>query len=81
MFLFLFSFLRKYRYLINMLPLPGGMGISERLFMGIFAPICGSLTLSAMVVSRSLSYYTELIISALLTIVAHLTIGRKEKGR
>ncbi len=66
---------------VDMLPLPGGMGISERLFMGMFVPVFGSITLPAMVVSRGLSYYTELIISALLTIVAHFVIGRKEKGR
>lgn len=66
---------------VDMLPLPGGMGISERLFMGMFVPVFGSITLPAMVVSRGLSYYTELLISALFTIVAHLRIGRKEKGR
>ena len=64
---------------VDMLPLPGGMGISEKLFLSMFVPIFGSLTLPGMVVSRGLSYYTELILSALLTIVAHLVIGRKEK--
>ncbi|MDE7061728.1 MAG: flippase-like domain-containing protein [Lachnospiraceae bacterium] len=64
---------------VDMLPLPGGMGISEQLFLAIFLPICGTLTLPAMVVSRGLSYYTELIISAVMTVVAHLTIGRQKK--
>lgn len=66
---------------VDMLPLPGGMGISEKLFLSIFAPIFGSITLPGMVVSRGLSYYTELIISALLTIAAHLTIGRERKEK
>ncbi len=66
---------------VDMLPLPGGMGISEKLFLSMFLPIFGSITLPAMVVSRGLSYYTELIISALLTIVAHLTIGRERKEK
>ncbi len=65
---------------VDMLPLPGGMGISENLFILIFTPIFGKVTLSAMVVSRGLSYYTELIISAMLTAIAHFAIGnRKER--
>lgn len=63
---------------VEMLPLPGGMGMSERLFLLIFTPICGSITLPAMMVSRGLSYYTQLIISGLLTVFAHFIIGKKE---
>lgn len=70
---------------VDMLPLPGGMGISEKLFMIIFVPIFGAeLLLPGMILSRGLGYYTELLISALLTVVANFTIGRKriheEKG-
>lgn len=54
---------------VDMLPLPGGMGISEKLFLIIFAPVFGSLTLSAMVLSRGLGYYSQLIISAVFTLV------------
>lgn len=64
---------------VDMLPLPGGMGISENLFPLIFTPILGKVTLSAMIVSRGLSYYTELIMSALLTATAYLVIGRKKE--
>lgn len=63
---------------VDMLPLPGGMGISEQLFLQIFAPIFNSFCLPGMIVSRGLSYYTELILSAILTIVAQLTIGRRK---
>lgn len=66
---------------VDMLPLPGGMGISEKLFLQIFAPVFGSVTLPAMVVSRGLGYYTQLIISALFTVVALFTIGRKDRER
>ena len=66
---------------VDMLPLPGGMGISEKLFLSMFALVFGSITLPGMVVSRGLSYYTELIISALLTIAAHFTIGRERKEK
>ena len=66
---------------VDMLPLPGGMGISEKMFLIIFVPVFGSVTLPAMVISRGLSYYTELIISAIMTVVTHLSIGRERKGK
>lgn len=66
---------------VDMLPLPGGMGISEKLFLLIFTPIFGKITLSAMIISRGLSYYTELILSALLTAVAHFVIGIKRERK
>ncbi|HHV63985.1 MAG TPA: flippase-like domain-containing protein, partial [Peptococcaceae bacterium] len=50
---------------VEMLPIPGGVGISEKLFLLVFTPIFGQVTLPAMVVSRGLSYYTELLVSAL----------------
>lgn len=61
---------------VDMLPLPGGMGMSETLFLSIFRPICGKdFVLPVMVVSRGISYYTQLIISAIMTGAAYLTIG------
>ena len=65
---------------VDMLPLPGGMGISEKLFSMIFEPVFGSaLLIPGMILSRGLGYYTELLISAIFTIVANFTIGRKHK--
>lgn len=65
---------------VDMLPLPGGMGISEKLFLTIFVPVFGAqLVLPGMILSRALSYYTELLLSALLTILAHFTLGREQK--
>ena len=61
---------------VDMLPLPGGMGISEKLFLSISQPVCGkNFVLPVMVVSRGISYYTQLIISAIMTGVAYFTIG------
>lgn len=57
---------------VDMLPLPGGMGISETLFLAIFVPVFGTVTLPAMVLSRGLSYYSQLLISACFTVVAQL---------
>jgi len=58
---------------VEMLPIPGGVGFSENLFLLVFNPVFGQLTLPAMVVSRGLSYYTELVLSALVTLVAYFT--------
>lgn len=68
---------------VDMLPLPGGMGISEHLFRQIFLPICGAqLIVPAMVVSRGLSFYAQLFLSACLTLVAYLIIfGKRENKR
>lgn len=57
---------------VDMLPLPGGMGISESLFLRIFGVVFGGLTLPALVLSRGLGYYSQLIISALFTVAAQL---------
>lgn len=71
---------------VDMLPLPGGMGISEHLFKRIFLPIFGgsiNLTLSAMLLSRGLNYYAVILISAIVTIYTHVVIvsRQKQKGR
>lgn len=66
---------------VDMLPLPGGMGISETLFMRIFKPVFGGLLLPGMILSRSLSYYTELLLSALFTVTAHFTLGREHRRK
>ena len=63
---------------VDMLPLPGGMGISEKLFLTIFVPVfTGQLLLPGMILSRGLSYYTELLLSALLTLYAHFALKKK----
>lgn len=65
---------------VDMLPLPGGMGISEALFNVIFLPVFGEELLTAgMILSRSFSFYTELFVSAVFTIFAHIYIGRYTK--
>lgn len=64
---------------VDMLPLPGGMGISENLFLTIFEPIFGeAFVLPGMLVSRGISYYTQLIISAIMTVAASFILKRKE---
>ncbi|MDO4272416.1 MAG: lysylphosphatidylglycerol synthase transmembrane domain-containing protein [Eubacteriales bacterium] len=62
---------------VDMLPLPGGMGISESLYMVMFVPVFGSVLLPSMLLSRGIAYYGQMLISAVMTCVAHLVIGRK----
>lgn len=63
---------------VDMLPLPGGMGISENLFLIIFKGIfTAGLLLPGMVLSRGIAYYVQLLLSAGMTLFAHLTIGQK----
>ena len=64
---------------VDMLPLPGGMGISENLFLTIFQPIFGdAFVLPGMLVSRGISFYTQLIICAIMTVAASFILKRKE---
>jgi len=65
---------------VDMLPLPGGMGISESLFLTIFEPVFGALLLPGMVLSRGLGYYSELIVSAVFTLAA-VVIFEKREGK
>lgn len=66
---------------VDMLPLPGGMGISENLFLIIFKSIfVGGLLLPGMVLSRGIAYYVQLLFSAVMTGIAHFTIGRVKEA-
>ena len=65
---------------VEMLPLPGGMGISEGLFLAIFIPIFGpNLIMPGLILSRGLGYYTQLLLSAALTCYAYITIIGKNR--
>ncbi|MCH5264935.1 MAG: flippase-like domain-containing protein [Lachnospiraceae bacterium] len=73
---------------VDMLPLPGGMGISEGLYLRIFAPIFGGMTAAtaSLLVSRGFSYYVLIIISGIIAFITHLTVkddetNQKEKER
>lgn len=63
----------------DMLPLPGGMGVSENLFLVIFEQIFGEThVLPGMVISRGISFYTQILISAIMTIVSSFIIKEKK---
>lgn len=59
----------------DMLPLPGGMGVSENLFLIIFDTIFGEeRVVAGMVISRGVGYYTQLLISAVMTVAASFVL-------
>lgn len=65
---------------VDMLPLPGGMGVSETLFLAIFEPIFGeALVLPGMIVCRGISYYTQLLVSGVMTGVSQFVIRNKDE--
>lgn len=67
---------------VDMLPLPGGMGISESLFLADFRPIfTNQYLLSGLLLSRGISYYALLLISAVVTMGAHLMLTVREKRK
>ena len=64
---------------VDMLPLPGGMGISEGLFMMIFKKVFGeALLIPGLILSRGLGYYSELFLSAVFTLVAVVVFQVRE---
>ena len=66
---------------VDMLPLPGGMGASENLFMEIFEPIFGEeLVLPGMMLSRGISYYTQVLISGVMTVAANFILRKKRSN-
>lgn len=66
---------------VDMLPLPGGMGISEGLYRRIFTPIFGSPSMmtASMLISRGFSYYVLVIVSSIVSVITHFTITDKQK--
>ncbi len=63
----------------NMVPIPGGVGAYEYMYLQTYCiAFDESFILSAMMVSRAISYYVSLIISGVYTLVYH-SVGLKDK--
>ncbi len=64
---------------VDSLPLPGAMGASESSFLLIFLGIFGEeFVLPGMLLSRGITYYFMILISAVITLVSHI-VGRRKK--
>ncbi len=68
---------------VDSLPFPGGMGISELLYVRIFETIyiTESCVASAMLLTRAISFYIPLIITALIVIIKHIRIILKDRRK
>ena len=65
---------------VEMLPLPGAAGITEGCFSLMFIGVFPEMYLKpALLLSRGLSFYALLLISAAVTLAAHVIMIRKEK--
>ena len=60
----------------DMLPLPGGMGISEALFVRVFAGAFGAAALPGMILSRGIGHYCQLIFCGVITLLTLFFAGR-----
>ena len=62
----------------EMMPLPGAAGITEGCFIVLFGSVFGELVKPAILLSRGLSFYFLLIMSAVVTFVAHFIVMKKQ---
>ena len=67
---------------VEMLPLPGAIGVTEGCFIYIFADVfTKELVNPAMLLSRGLSFYVLLMMSAVVTVVAHIIVMKRDKKK
>lgn len=68
---------------VDSLPLPGGVGISEWLYLFLFTFIYGTevMIASAMMVTRAVSFYIPLIVTMIIFIGKHISVILKSRKR
>ena len=67
---------------VDMLPIPGGMGVTEFIFYRIFGGIFSSVTLiPGLVLSRGISFYVQLVACAIVAFISHFYFKHIEKKR
>lgn len=65
----------------DMLPVPGGMGASEGMFLVLFRTLVPEpLLVPSLVVSRGITYYGQLIICGIMSLIAKIVLGRHPAG-
>jgi len=64
---------------IEYLPIPGSVGAAEAGFYAVNSLIFGKAKLmSAILLTRGISYYAYLIISGIVSIFAHIALSRRQ---
>lgn len=68
---------------VDSLPLPGGVGISEWLYIFLFEFIYGTevVIASAMMVTRAISFYIPLIVTSVIFIIKHISVIVKSRRK
>jgi len=67
---------------VDMLPLPGGVGASEKSFEIMFDRIFGmELVIPGMILSRGISFYFLILVTGLVTIVVHLKMSFRDRRK
>lgn len=61
----------------DMLPLPGGLGVNEWLYMKAFSPSFKADTLSTLILSRGIGFYCQLILCGLVSGIIWLSEKKK----
>lgn len=65
---------------VDMLPLPGGIGASEKSFAVMFDTIFGmELVIPGMILSRGISFYFLVLVTGLVTIAQHVCMVLRER--
>lgn len=67
----------------DLLPVPGDVGVGEIVFNAVFRGIFGSYLSSGLLISRGITYYAQLIICGIMTVIASITFrfDRSKLGR
>ncbi len=67
---------------IDSVPLPGGVGVGEAMMLVIYKKIFGeNIAVSAMFLTRGISYYFCLILSSIFVFINHINVMIKEKKK
>ena len=64
----------------DMLPLPGGMGISEALFVRVCSGAFGTLALPGMILSRGIGHYSQLILCGIAAMLTLFLANRRKRA-
>ena len=65
----------------EMLPLPGGAGANELMFLRAFRPAYGHNTLSVLMLSRGVSFYGQLIICGIMSLIIAVAAKMKRGNK
>lgn len=67
---------------VDQLPFPGAIGVSEKVFLGLYRGIYGAqLLVPAMVLTRGCTYYLPMIVSGIVTGIFHFRLMGKQVPR